>query len=93
MSDQALQIMQRDYLGIPGDLSTPFFGQDFKWMSRLSRPRFELMVQDVLNRQIPLYQAKKNLSVDSQASIYAKLLLPLKCLAYGVPPHCITDYF
>jgi hypothetical protein len=30
MSDQALQVMQRDYLGIPGDLSTPLFGQEFK---------------------------------------------------------------
>jgi hypothetical protein len=33
MSDHALQVMQRDYLGIPGDLSTPLFGQEFKWMS------------------------------------------------------------
>jgi hypothetical protein len=35
-----------------------------------------------------LSPSKKNMSVDSQASIYTKLLLPLKCLAYGAPPHC-----
>lgn len=93
MYSQALQVIQRDYIGIPGDPSTPLFGQEFKWMFRLSRPRFELLVQDVLNRQIPFYQPKKNLPADAQASIYAKLLLPLKCLAYGVPPHCFTDYF
>jgi hypothetical protein len=87
MSDQALQGMQRDFLGSPEDLSTPLFGQEFKWMFRLTRPRFELLVQDVLNRQIPFYQPKKKFSVDSQASIYAKLLLPLRCLADGVPPH------
>jgi hypothetical protein len=85
--------MQQDYLRIPWDLSTPLFGQEFKWMFRLSRRPFELMAQDVLNRQIPYYQEKENLSVDSQASIYAKLLLPLKSLAYGVPPNCFTDYF
>jgi hypothetical protein len=79
MFDQALQGMQRDYLGIPGDLSTPLFGQELKWTFRLSRPRFELFVQVVVNRQIPYYQPQKNFSVDSQASIYAKLLLPLKC--------------
>jgi hypothetical protein len=28
-----------------------------------------------------------------QASLEAKLLLPLKCLAYGVPSHCFIDYF
>jgi hypothetical protein len=35
MSDQALQVMQRDYLGIPGDLSTPLFGQEFIYSSYL----------------------------------------------------------
>jgi hypothetical protein len=29
----------------------------------------------------------------SHASLEAKLLLPLKCLAYGVPPHTFQDYF
>jgi hypothetical protein len=38
ISDHALQVMQRDYLGIPGDLSTPLFGQEFKWMSGLADP-------------------------------------------------------
>jgi hypothetical protein len=58
---------------------------------RLSRPRFELMVQ--LNRQISVCRPKKNLLADSRATIYDELLLPLKCLAHGVPLHCFTDYF
>jgi hypothetical protein len=62
-------------------------------MFRLSRQRFELLVQEIMHKKIPFFQSKKNLLSGSQASIYAKLLLPLKCLAYGVPPHCFTDYF
>jgi hypothetical protein len=27
------------------------------------------------------------------ACFEARLLLPLKCIAYGVPPHCFRDYF
>jgi hypothetical protein len=52
LSDQALQAIQRDYLESPGDLSTPLFGPEFKWMFHFSRPRFELLVQDVLNLKI-----------------------------------------
>mmetsp|Transcript_398 Transcript_398/g.1088 ORF Transcript_398/g.1088 Transcript_398/m.1088 type:complete len:175 (-) Transcript_398:14-538(-) len=41
----------RDYLG-----PTPLFGAEFKLMFRLSRPRFEVMLQDVANSGIPFYQ-------------------------------------
>ena len=36
---------------------------------------------------------KKNLLDSQQASLEAKVVLPLKSLAYGVPPHCFIDYF
>jgi hypothetical protein len=62
MSNQALQVMQRDYLRIPGNLSTPLFGQEFEWMFRLSRPHFELMVQDVFASKIPFSKQEKYVS-------------------------------
>jgi hypothetical protein len=32
-------------------------------------------------------------SADDQVSFEAQLLLPIKTLAYGVPPHTFVDYF
>jgi hypothetical protein len=89
--DQAVQAIRRDYLGHQQDPTTPLFGKDFNLMFRLSRQRFELLVQEIMHQKIPFFQPKKNLLPGSQASIYVKLLLPLKCLTYGVPPHCFTD--
>ncbi|KAG7367865.1 plant transposon protein [Nitzschia inconspicua] len=57
----ARHCINRDYLGIRGDLATPLLGAEFKAMLR--------------------------------ASLEAKLLLPIKTLAYGVPPHTFIDYF
>ena len=62
-------------------------------MFRLLRPRFQRLMEDVMAAQIAFYQTKKNLHPTQQASLYAKLLLPLKCLAYGVPPYTFIDYF
>jgi hypothetical protein len=89
--DQALQAIRRDYLGHQQDPTTPLFGKDFNLMFRLSRQRFELLVQEIMQQKIPFFQPKKNLLPGSQAFIYANPLLPLKWLAYGVPPHCFTD--
>jgi hypothetical protein len=52
--DQALQAIGWDYLGLPEDPAIPLFAQEFKMKFRLSRPHFDLLVQDVMNRQIPL---------------------------------------
>jgi hypothetical protein len=80
-------------LGIVGDLTTPLFGAEFKLMFRLSKTRFQLLMEDVMARNLPHFQTKKNIPPTQQASLEAKLLLPLKCLAYGVPPHAFIDYF
>jgi hypothetical protein len=90
---EALHAIKRDYLGVVGDLTTPLFGSEFKVMFRLSRTRFQLLMEDVMARNIKFYQMKKNLLPTQQASLEAKLLLPLKTLAYGVPSHAFTDYF
>jgi hypothetical protein len=80
-------------LGIPEDPTTPLFGAEFKMMFRLSRTRFELLAQDVMARNFEHFKVKKNLPPTQQSPLVAKLLLPLKCLAYGVPPHAFIDYF
>jgi Plant transposon protein len=90
---EALYAINRDYLGIVGDLTTPLFGAEFKLMFRLSKTRFQLLMEDVMARNLPHFQPKKNVPPTQQSSLEAKLLLPLKCLAYGVPPHAFIDYF
>jgi hypothetical protein len=90
---EALKAIKRDYLGLPGDPTTPLFGAEFKLMFRLSRSRFQVLMEDVMGRQLEFYQPAQKLPPSQQASFEAKLLLPLKCLAYGVPPHAFIDYF
>ncbi|KAG7337910.1 plant transposon protein [Nitzschia inconspicua] len=38
-------------------------------------------------------QAKSNIPENQQTPLQSKLLLPLKCLAYGEPHHAFIDYF
>ena len=82
--NEALQAIRRDYIGIPELPHTPLFGAEFKLMFRISRPRFQRLLEDVMAKEIRFYQDKPNRGV--QASLYAKLMLPLKSYAYGVPP-------
>jgi hypothetical protein len=91
--DEALACIKRDYLGLPGDHSTPLLGAEFKTMFRLSKTRFQVHMEDVMAADIAFYQQRKNLHADDQASLEAQLLLPIKCLAYGVPSHTFMDYF
>jgi hypothetical protein len=50
-------------------------------------------MEDVMASGNPFYVNNGNHNHQLGASIKAKLLLPLKCLAYGVPSHCFMDYF
>jgi len=93
--DEALRCIQRDYLGIPGDDSTPLFpGKDFDGMFRMSLPRFRRLMIDLGSSGDPFY---KDRPVDcfgrEGASMEARILLALKSMAYGVPPHTFRDYF
>jgi hypothetical protein len=47
--DEALQAIKRDYLGITGDLTTPLFGAEFKLMFRVSRSRFQVLMEDIMS--------------------------------------------
>ena len=70
-----------------------FNGREFEMMFRVSRTRFQCMIEDFGNSDHPFYSGKKDCFGRDSASLEARLLLPLKCLAHGVPPHCFMDYF
>jgi Plant transposon protein len=86
--DQALACIRRDYLG-PNRL----LGAEFQLMFRISQGRFQVLLEDVMASGNPFYVNDGNRNQQLGASIEAKLLMPLKCLAYGVPAHCFMDYF
>jgi hypothetical protein len=81
----ALFALNRDILG-PNAL----YGSQFKAQFRITRSRFQRMMEDIMASGINFYAANDR---TEQASLEAKLLLPLKTLAYGVPPHAFMIYF
>ena len=72
----AYNAILRDYMGIPGHPNSPLFGSEFKLMFRLSRPRFQRLMEDIMARNIAHFQKKKNLLPSQQSCLEAKLLLP-----------------
>jgi hypothetical protein len=56
---EALHCITRDYLGIPGDPLTPLFGEEFKTMFRLSRARFQVLMEDIQASGISFLHKKK----------------------------------
>ena len=84
-----MERLQHDYLG-PEPL---FDGKQFEVMFRISKYRFERLMQDIGNSQNPFFLEFPDCVGNIPVSMQAKLLLPLKTMAYGVPPHCFCDYF
>jgi hypothetical protein len=64
---------------------------EFKLMFRLSRGRFRVLMEDVIASNIAFFKSTVRDGFD-RSSLAARLLLPLKTLAYGVPPHTFIDY-
>lgn len=95
--NEALHCIQRDYLGIPADPSTPLFDFDgFIMMFRVSKARFQRFMEDIGSSPAEIsnfYLSTITAAGEQGASFEARLLLPLKSLAYGVPSHTFTDYF
>lgn len=86
---RASYCIRSDYLG-----SVPRFdGREFQSMFRLSRSRFQRLMEDVGALQDPFYTNIVDSAGNVGASFEARLMLPLKSMAYGVPPHCFRDYF
>ena len=86
---EAYHCIMRDYLG-PDPI---FEGREFETMFRISRSHFQCIMEDIGNAEIPFYLNSIDGFGKKGASFEARLLLPLKCLAYGVPSHTFRDYF
>ena len=93
--DEALHCINRDYLGISGDLSTPIFaGSEFSSMFRISRSRFQRMLEDFAKSGDPFFTPPFVDAFEEEGgSLEARLLLPLKSISFGVPPKTFSDYF
>jgi hypothetical protein len=93
--EEALACIKRDYLGDPFDASTPLMKEkDFVAHFGISRARFNRMLDDFESSGFPFFRQQARAADGTVgASLEAKLLLPLKTLAYGVPPHTFQDYF
>jgi hypothetical protein len=48
-------------------------------------------MEDVMTSNVSFFKSTVRNGVD-KSSLAARLLLPLKSLAYGVPPHTVIDY-
>jgi hypothetical protein len=73
---------------------TPIFvNKDFEMMFRLSKRRVERIIQDIGNSGVDFFVNTIDAAGKQGASIEARVLLPLKTFAYGVPPHTFSDYF
>jgi hypothetical protein len=86
--DEAFAAIYRDYIG-PSPL---FQDQGFKEMFRITKRRFETLYQQMVVA-IPFFQVGADAFGKRGASTYAKLLLPLKCMAFGIPSKALCDYF
>ena len=63
-------------------------------MFRISRTRFHRILEDVGNDNQLFYRNKEHIIKGvPTCSLEAKIILPLKALAFGVPPSCFSDYF
>ena len=85
----ALNCINRDFLG-----PEPLFLDDFHHYFRISRSRYDKIFNDIGRAGIKFFtQQKMNLVGEPIASMEARILLPLKTLAYGVAMHCFCPYF
>ena len=89
---EALACINRDYLG-----SVPIFNdRQFELMCHISRSRFQKIMEDVRNADScvnSFYMANYDRLRTRSSSMEAKLLLPLRNLAFGLPAHTFRDYF
>lgn len=78
-----------DYIG-PSPL---FNGREFKNMFRVSRTRFELLLQALAGSDTFFRSEAQDALGRVGASIEAKVMIALKSLAFGVAPEAFRDYF
>jgi hypothetical protein len=88
----ALRCIGRDITGLLGYPQTPLHGSQFKLFFRLSRGRFQVLMEDLTASNYWFFKVSDSDGF-SRTSMEARPLLPLKTLAYGVPSHTFIDYF
>jgi Plant transposon protein len=89
---EALRAIQRDYLGKRNEPTTPLFGAEFSWMFRITKSRFQVLLEDIMASPSQFFRPSQQ-DGHQRCSVEAKVLLPLKTFAYGVAPHAFSDYF
>ena len=85
---RASKCILKDYLG-PTSL---FDGDEFQIMFRISRPLFEHIATQLVDYKPHWKQMADAYGVKGPCTA-AKILLPLCCIGYGVPPHTFCNYF
>ena len=83
----ALHCINRDFLG-----PEALFLDDFEDYFRVSRSRFEQIMQHVGNAGFAFYKPECATG-RPLSTMQARLMLPLKTLSYGVAMHTFCDYF
>jgi hypothetical protein len=87
--ERVTQQLKDDWLG-----PTPRFDDDkFKLIFRISKDRYLRLRKDVIDAKINFYILKTDAVGRMGACLDARLLLPLKVLAYGVAPSAFFDQF
>jgi Plant transposon protein len=86
---RALDCIRHDFQG-PDAL---FIGKDFKMFFRISRSRFQNMLEMFGNHGGSFYSGKADCCRNPTASLEAKLLMPLHVLATGVATHTFCYYY
>jgi Plant transposon protein len=87
---------RRALMCIRDDLTGPdarFVGKDFKMFFRISRSRFQHILEMFGNHGGDFYSGKADCCGNQTASIEAKLLLPLQTLAFGGATHQFCLYY
>jgi hypothetical protein len=91
---EALHCIRRDHFGIPGDLTTPIIkDRNFEMMFRLSRTRVQKIFEYVMHSNNAFYLSGCDATGAKGALLEAKILLPLKTMAFGTASHAFCDYF
>ena len=85
---RAYDCIMEDYLG-----EASLFDALFVTMFRMSRARVEMIMVAFGNSGNSYYTSSSRSGVMSGPSLEARVLLPLKTLAYGVSCHAFSDYF
>jgi hypothetical protein len=81
--------IHRDHLG-PDAL----FGSEVVVFFRLSRPRVQFILEAIGNSGDKFFTTFRKCKFGRKGpSLEAKVLLPLRVLAYGVAPHAFNDYY